>query len=395
MAHEADTEAVASIDNQTAANSLAGEIRRGIEEGRYPVNSRLPSERAICEEYGVSRRAARQCVDLLEREGLVHRLHRSGVFVRNALPATNDGGEGRRVRAITFIEDHWPVPADRRAILADYLSAYTQVLDHTEARMRFEPYLQDRQRFEDLLSGAFAVQEQACVLVNVASADLMNWLHARGIPFVVQYFCHYDRQCLPDHHGVSINKFQGAFDAVKFLVETGHRRIAFIGGGDHKGVNPAHDGYIAAMRWAGCALPRNLLSLETDSADVAHEPARRFLKANRGMTALFAQNDAVAIGALRAAHDLGIRVPEELSVIGFNDIPAAAESTPALTTVASPRRQLARTAIEILLNAARGAYRSWQQTVLNCRLVIRDSVAPLRPGGQDGAREPLSLGEEG
>jgi len=394
MASEANLTAVSRADNETMARSLADEIAHGIREGRYPQNARLPSERTLAEEHGVPRRAARLCVEILEREGLVYRMERTGAFVRGASPPTLSETTERRIRAITFVEDFWPAPPERQPLIADYLAAYTEALDPTDIRMRFEPHLQRHDRFDQLFSDSLPLQEQACVLVSVAPADLMGWLNERKIPFVVQYYREYDHEGLPPHHGVWVNKFRGAHDAVRFLLDAGHRRIGFLGHPDAD--NPVYEGYTAAMRCAG-GLPsrKDTRRLGTDSTEVAYDPALRYLKENRGITAIFCQTDAVAIAVLRAASDLGLRVPDDLSVVGFNDIAEAEHATPPLTTVASPRRLLAHTAVEMLLKSVAGAYDAWQQKVLDCRLVVRASASgPARPAGTDSACGSEKAGQD-
>jgi len=357
------------------ARRVAEGIRHAIEEGRYRRNARLPSERMIASEFGVTRRAVRRAIEILERQGLVYRIERTGAFVRGAV---NDGSAGAHtVRAITFIEDFWPVPRERQFALADYLAAYTEVLDATHVRMRFEPHLQRYQNFEQVLADQFPLQEQACILVNIAPPDLMKWLDERRIPYVVQFYCDYPCDGLPPHHRVFVNKFRGAYDAVRYLVSLGHRRIGFVG----KTGEPGDIGmaYHAAMRYSGLLPARaDILDLATDNVEVAYDPALEFLRRNRRITAVFAQADAMALALMRAAKTLGIRVPDDLSVVGFNDQPEAAQTEPPLTTVASPRRLLARRAVEMLLAVVRGECDSWQELVLDCNLVVRKSTAPPR-----------------
>jgi len=374
------TERLQSLDNETIARWLAEELKHAIEEGRYARNSRLPSERTLSREYGVPLRAVRDSLDLLDKEGIVYRLERTGTFVRGPAPRSDETGS--RLRAVTFVEDFWPVPRDRQFALSDYLAAYTDVLDGTHVQMRFRPCPEGSNRFDQLLSDSLPLKEQGCVLVNVAPPDLMNWLGERGIPFVVQYYRGYEQEGLPPHHSVSVNKFRGIFEGVQHLLSLGHRRIGFMGVPD----DPVTGGaYNAAMRWGGVVpRPGYMLKIDTDNAEVAYPIALEFLKNNRDLTAVFAQADALAIGLLRAARALGIRVPEELSIVGFNDQPEAAEADPPLTTVATPRKLLARTALQMLLNLAKGECPTWEHRVLECRLVVRKSTAPplaRRPNG--------------
>ncbi len=101
------------------------------------------------------------------------------------------------------------------------------------------------------------------------------------------------------------------------------------------------------------------------------------LRLNPRPTAVLAYPDVVAVGALRAAHDLGLAVPRDVSVVGFDDIPLVAYLQPALTTVAVPIRDLGQRAAEMLLRRIRGeASRTAERIVLPTNLIVRDSTAP-------------------
>ena len=144
-----------------------------------------------------------------------------------------------------------------------------------------------------------------------------------------------------------------------------------------RGVVGLYEGYRAALQCAGLGQTRVSIVAEvnTDDVSAAMGQATEYLRQPNCPTAIFAGTDAVGIALLRAAQSLGIAVPRQLSVVGFNDQPEAAASVPPLTTMAGPRRLLARTAVETLLSAAEGKFDSFQTKILNCRLVMRQSTA--------------------
>ena len=102
---------------------------------------------------------------------------------------------------------------------------------------------------------------------------------------------------------------------------------------------------------------------------------REALSAGVGFTAVFAGSDVVALGALAALREAGLDVPREVSVVGFDDVPFAADLTPALTTVRVPYEELGRTAVRLALDREVG-FASDNHVVLSTQLVIRDSVRP-------------------
>jgi DNA-binding LacI/PurR family transcriptional regulator len=270
--------------------------------------------------------------------------------------------------------------------LSNYLAAYTAAFDGTGTQMRFVSPLRDEREFGHYFLDTVPLQEQGCMLVNVTPPDFMRWMQEHGIHYVVQFFTDYPCEHLPKHHSVIVNKFRGAFEMVRHLLDLGHRRIGFMGPLDLNDLNGAvYRGYRAGMEWAGIR-PENedLVNLATDDPEVTVGPAMKYLNRKERPTALFLQTDAMAQGVLTAARRLGLRVPEDMSVAGFDDSPGADATKPPLTTVTSPRYQLARAAADMLLTIAKGGFQSWQRQVLECRVVVRKSTAA--PGGASAKR---------
>lgn len=169
----------------------------------------------------------------------------------------------------------------------------------------------------------------------------------------------------------------GAFQAVSYLVSLGHRAIGFIGGYYTRG--------IAVGRWLGYqeALITNQLPIRPEwmveadlSQDGGEQALHRLLDLPNPPTALLAVNDLMAIGAIMACRKRGIRVPEQMSIVGFDDIPFAALTTPPLTTVAQPTYELGYKAAELLLRRFQQPNLPPQQVTLQCKLVIRQTTAP-------------------
>jgi DNA-binding LacI/PurR family transcriptional regulator len=180
---------------------------------------------------------------------------------------------------------------------------------------------------------------------------------------------------------VNADHYQGAFDAVTHLVSLGHRRIGFIGASSNDATRfRRFDGYLAALEAAGIeADPAYAIgsaagpgfATEEDGCDgfiVLH-------KLRKPPTAVFARNDYAAIGAIRAAYTLGLRIPQDVAIAGFDNIPLAAYQTPPLTTVEQPIAEQGRLAAEFLLQRIEVRARRMRQSVqLPCRLIVRDST---------------------
>jgi LacI family transcriptional regulator len=180
---------------------------------------------------------------------------------------------------------------------------------------------------------------------------------------------------------VSAAHMSGADQAMRHLLELGHRRIAHITG--PKGWVATEDrrrGYRAALASAGI-LPDPALEAEAiPEIDSGRDAATELLALPDRPTAIFAFNDNIAIGAIQAARARGLRVPEDLSVVGFDDVEHATIVTPALTTVRQPLAEMGRTAVSLLSRLMERQSFETLHVELATRLVVRDSTAPLGNG---------------
>lgn len=150
--------------------------------------------------------------------------------------------------------------------------------------------------------------------------------------------------------GVTIDDRAAVRELIAHLVALGHRRIAHISGHpDHGGSQLRLQGYRDAMRAAGLTVRRNWIARGAFTFESGLQGARALLALRPRPTAIFAGNDDMAAGVLRAAAEAGLSVPADLSVCGFDDVPIARHVTPSLTTVRQPTREMGRVATEQLL----------------------------------------------
>ncbi|HEY0306928.1 MAG TPA: LacI family DNA-binding transcriptional regulator [Acidobacteriaceae bacterium] len=180
---------------------------------------------------------------------------------------------------------------------------------------------------------------------------------------------------------VSVDHYRGAFEAASHLIESGHKRVGYIGIGHPEDAVPQRfEGYLAALEAAGIPFRPEYAVREVDAPAFATEEdgyLGMLELANRKQrpTAVFARNDFAAVGALRALHTLGLRVPQDIAVVGFDNIRLSAYTTPPLTTVEQPileqGRMAARFLVERIEGKAKGKPRN---VVMASKLVKRESV---------------------
>ena len=184
---------------------------------------------------------------------------------------------------------------------------------------------------------------------------------------------------------VSVAHRSGAEQALQHLLTLGHRRIAAITGPPGwLATEERRAAYHASLAAAGIR-PEPAFEVASDfQVGPAVQAAATLLDLPEPPTAIVAFNDSIAFGALRAARDRGLRVPEDLSVVGFDDIEPATLVTPTLTTVRQPLSELGRTAVNVLVRLLDGRASETPHIELATRLVVRESTAPPPPGSTAG-----------
>ena len=176
---------------------------------------------------------------------------------------------------------------------------------------------------------------------------------------------------------VRIDHEYGAYLATRHLLQLGHRDIASIGGPAHTSVAQMRlAGFCRALKEAGVQVPTERM-IESDFTSTGGYNAAAVLLASNPPTAIFAGNDMMGIGALRAAAERNIRVPSELSVIGFDDIQMSRYVYPALTTVGQSILQLGEMAAQVLLRRIAAPQLATDQQIVTPSIVLRESTAPL------------------
>ena len=178
---------------------------------------------------------------------------------------------------------------------------------------------------------------------------------------------------LPQITSVAVDQVLGARLLTDHLLSLGHETVHHVRGpSDWSEANGRVEGWRAALEERGRTAPRPLPG--DWSARSGYQAGQKLVK-RTGLTAVFAANDSMALGVLRAFHEAGVRVPEDVSVVGFDDIPEAAYMTPPLTTVRQPFREVGRRSIEALLSEMDGTGETGTPYVIPPHLVVRHSAA--------------------
>ena len=302
-------------------------------------------------------------------------------YVSNRVPETRTNGRSRaatRTRPATRTRlIGLAVPDMRSDYVTEIVTAAVETLHDRDARLvicssgredRDSIWLRER-LMPDVTDGALLIMPPD------GSTGLVA-LQQSGYPFVVI------EPTMPIDEGipsVAAANWAGAKTATEYLIGLGHTHIGIITGPSEWRITADRlAGYHAALIAAGLPLSRQVVQEADMSINGGYEVAQRLLALAHRPTAIFALSDAMAVGVLRAACDRGLSVPQDLSVMGFDDVEIASVTTPALTTVQQPLQGLGRVGANVLWQLLQGEQLDATRIELSTRLVVRDSTAPPR-----------------
>ena len=187
---------------------------------------------------------------------------------------------------------------------------------------------------------------------------------------------------------VLADNLKGAYEATSHLIENGHKRIGFIGVSLTDGVRLRRfQGYLEALKDNGLSVEDRLIVGGRElgeqmpgysTEEMGYDGMMKLLELESRPTAVFARNDFTAMGALNAIKRAGLRIPEDIALVGYDDIPLASHTSPTLTTVRQPTREQGRCAAEFLLRRIEGDREQPRaEKTFDCELIIRESTNPI------------------
>lgn len=235
---------------------------------------------------------------------------------------------------------------------------------------------------------ASGLPEGLLLVAPLVPANYLDALRERNIPYVL-----IDQEDVTQSsYVVDAANWQGAYEATRYLVQLGHTQIAFITGALNIPSAVARlAGYKAALIDSGIPVRDELITEGDYQQQTGYQNAKSLLL---GIvpppSAIFASNDISAFGAMDAARECGHRIPEDISILGFDDIPQASIVYPKLTTVRQPLEQMGQVAVKMLLEQIEHRSHPPQRITLDTQLIIRDSCGPVRKKRQESARKPLN-----
>ncbi len=211
------------------------------------------------------------------------------------------------------------------------------------------------------------------IVLNGIDSALMTRLRTVGVPLV----CVDASGAFPDIPSIDNDDRGGVASGVRYLIDLGHRDIALLNMTlAHPFARESLSGYLQAMEEASLTVAPWLVRTSALTITDGRLAMAEVLAGTRRPTAVFAVSDDLAVGAMQAIQEAGLRIPDDISVVGMDDIPLAAQVRPALTTVRIDMDALGRRAAESVLDLIAGRAGGNIQTALPTHLIVRDSAAP-------------------
>jgi LacI family transcriptional regulator len=270
------------------------------------------------------------------------------------------------------------VPLVQRAYFSAIFAGAAEALYEQNVKLMLSPTLHEHEREISLFAWLMhGMADGALLILPDESSDELEALLDQGYNYVVVD----PRKPLADRiPSVSAAHTSGADQAMRHLLGLGHRRIAAVTGpAGWQATEDRRRGYYAALGGAGI-LPDPELEVEGDfEIPGGLQAGKRLFDLRNPPTAVFAFNDNLAIGVIQAARAHGLRVPEDVSVVGFDDLEFSTIVTPALTTVRQPLAEMGRTAVSMLVRLLDRQRFETLRVELGTRLVVRESTAPPSP----------------
>ena len=183
-----------------------------------------------------------------------------------------------------------------------------------------------------------------------------------------------------DIDNIRYNRFYAGVEAVEHLIDCGHKKIAYIGSNintdDLKNIG-RFEAFLRVMKKYNLEVNYDWVIDSKWHRDTCFNETIKLLKSDNRPTAIFVASDYMAIASMSAIHSLGLRIPEDISVVAISDIVESAYLTPPLTTVSVPQKDMGEIATEILLQRINGDTTITKQIFVPCKLAIRNSVKKL------------------
>jgi DNA-binding LacI/PurR family transcriptional regulator len=360
---------------ESFSSQLRRIIRSKIEIGELKHGQKIPSERELCVEYGISRTTVRNALLSLVNEGLIVRYSGSGSFVKKDADLTQEGR--KKIGNIGFIRCQHSISSHRITedyIYFDILNGIQQEIAKYDQHLIFSYIIENDTNTESMI-GSLLKKIDGIMLGEIRTQNFFEKIKHFPIPTIlinpsIYYY---------DVDSIDTDNIIGAYKAVEYLIELGHKNIGIINGRiTTRHASERFQGYRMALEKNGiCFSEKNVTGNINWQRETGYNGMRQLLEKNPKITAVFAASDALAAGAIEAILDAGLNVPDNISIIGFDDMIIALHTKPPLTTMRVPRYEMGAYAVKRLIERINSQHLPVIKVLFTPELIVRQSCRKI------------------
>ena len=348
---------------------LVEDLKRQIMSGEIRPGDKISSENVLAKEYDISRQTVRKAIDILRNEGFLYAEHGRGTFCSDMIK--QEGNSGNIAVVMTYLSDYI-FPHIIRGIDEELeKEEYSILLKSTHNYRKVEAKC-----LEELVKKNIdgLIIEPSKSQIAFKNHDIFSMLERYRVPFVfVQGVYH----GMEDKPYVLLDDEKGGYLITKHLIELGHERIAGVFKADDRQGQNRHSGYVRALKEAGIWYdPSLVIWFHTeDMQSLPQEMIQEVVKREK-VDAVVSYNDRIAIQVIKALEEVGLQIPGDISVTGFDDSEFAKNLKVPLTTIKHPQRKIGEAAAELLIKLMKGypVEDDKLHIIMEPELVVRDST---------------------
>lgn len=360
------------MEKQMKCAKLVEDLKRQIMSGEIRPGDKISSENVLAKEYDISRQTVRKAIDILRNEGFLYAEHGRGTFCSDMIK--QEGNSGNIAVVMTYLSDYI-FPHIIRGIDEELeKEEYSILLKSTHNYRKVEAKC-----LEELVKKNIdgLIIEPSKSQIAFKNHDIFSMLERYRVPFVfVQGVYH----GMEDKPYVLLDDEKGGYLITKHLIELGHKRIVGVFKADDRQGQNRHSGYVRALKEAGIWYdPSLIIWFHTeDMQSLPQEMIQEVVKREK-VDAVVSYNDRIAIQVINALEGIGIRIPEDVSVTGFDDSEFAKNFKVPLTTIKHPQRKIGEAAAELLIKLMKGhpVEEEKLHIIMEPELVVRESTRKI------------------
>jgi len=338
-----------------------------LQRGDWTEGDQLPPETQLAQDYGLARNTVRQALQALVLEGYLEKIHGKGTFIKDRFP--------QKLRTWAILVND--IQYDLYSVL---IRGFEDVAQETGIQVIIGNSDNLPEKQSRYIQQMIARQVDGLAIVPIiyggSKREDFEALKRAGIPFV---FCNRYLEGVKAPRVICDNE-GGACLAVEHLIELGHTKIAYLSESSYSVTQQRLLGYQQALQQHGIPLnPRYVKMAAFRTEQASYEMMKELLRLSTPPTAIFAFNDRTAAQAYQAILENGLSIPQDISVVGFDDVRIADALEPGLTTMIYPKYETGREAGKLLLFLSEGELSSLEtEVILKATLKRRGSTTPPR-----------------